>query len=89
MVMMMDWLNVTWPMMAAASLTTLGLIHAFVWIRQGSPAHLAFSVTALSVAIMALLDLRILHAETLGPPASRTPGRWWPSSATCCLSPSC
>ena len=50
-------------MMASASLT-LGLIHTFVWVRQGSRAHLAFAVAALSVATMTLLELQALRATT-------------------------
>lgn len=52
-------------MMASASLT-LGLIHAFVWMRQGSRAHLAFATAAASVAVMTLLELHALRATTPG-----------------------
>src|SRR5688572_17702634 len=64
-VRMMSWVDVTWPMMASASLT-LGLIHTFVWVRQGSRAHLAFAVAALSVATMTLLELQALRATSPG-----------------------
>lgn len=48
-------------MMASASLT-LGLIHTFVWMRQGSRKHLAFAIAALSVAALTLLELLALRA---------------------------
>ncbi|WP_227977956.1 hypothetical protein [Arenimonas daejeonensis] len=40
----------------------MGLIHAFVWMRQGSRAHLAFAFAALSVAALTLLELHALRA---------------------------
>ena len=43
---MMDWVDLTWPMLAAASLV-LGLIHAMVWLGQPRQRiHLALAIAA-------------------------------------------
>src|SRR5688572_28586204 len=78
-VRMMSWVDVTWPMMASASLT-LGLIHTFVWVRQDSRAHLAFAIAALSVATMTLLELQALRATS--PDQHGTLLRWMQVPAT-------
>ena len=45
----MNWIDIVWPMMGAASLT-LALIHLLVWFKQGhQTAHLMFAVTGVSV----------------------------------------
>jgi len=60
----MSWVQIVWPMLAAASLT-LGLIHALIWIRQRSePQHLAFACAALSLALLTVLELLALHARS-------------------------
>jgi len=60
----MSWVQIAWPMLAAASLT-LGLIHALIWIRQRSqPQHLAFACAAVSLSVMAMFELLALHART-------------------------
>ncbi|BDU16450.1 ATP-binding protein [Lysobacter auxotrophicus] len=59
----MSWVQIAWPMLAAASLT-LGLIHALIWIRQRSvPQHLAFACAAVSLSILAILELMAVHAR--------------------------
>ncbi|HEY1138970.1 MAG TPA: ATP-binding protein [Lysobacter sp.] len=60
----MSWVQIAWPMLAAASLT-LGLIHALIWIRERSaPQHLAFACAAVSLSVMAILEMLALHART-------------------------
>ena len=60
----MSWVQIAWPMLAAASLT-LGLIHALIWIRQRSmPQHLAFACAAVALSAMSVLELVALHART-------------------------
>lgn len=60
----MTWVQIAWPMLAAASLT-LGLIHVLIWIRQRSmPQHLAFAVAAASLSVLAVLEMVALHART-------------------------
>lgn len=58
----MSWVDLTWPMLAAASLV-LGLVHGLVWLTQlRQRVHLAFALAALSVAVLALLELQTFHA---------------------------
>lgn len=60
----MSWVQIAWPMLAAASLT-LGLIHALIWIRQREmPQHLAFACAAVALSVMSVLELVALHART-------------------------
>lgn len=60
----MSWVQIAWPMLAAASLT-LGLIHALIWARQRSaPQHLAFAWAALALAVLTVLELLALQART-------------------------
>ena len=60
----MSWVQIAWPMLAAASLT-LGLIHALIWVRQRSaPQHLAFACAAVSLSALAVLEMTALHART-------------------------
>lgn len=60
----MSWVQVAWPMLAAASLT-LGLIHALIWVRAPSaPQHLAFACAALSLCVLTVLELIALEANT-------------------------
>ena len=61
---MMDWVDLTWPMLAAASLV-LGLIHAMVWLGQPRQRiHLALAIAAGSVGALVLLELDAFHATT-------------------------
>ena len=60
----MNWIDIVWPMMGAASLT-LGLIHLLVWFKQGrQTAHLMFAMTAMSVAAVAIFELLMMRAPT-------------------------
>ncbi|HEY0504139.1 MAG TPA: ATP-binding protein [Lysobacter sp.] len=58
----MSWIDLTWPMLAAASLV-LGLVHAMVWLAQPRHRiHLALALAAGSIGILALLELSAFHA---------------------------
>src|SRR5712671_2300375 len=60
----MNWIDIIWPMMGAASLT-LALIHLLVWLKQGrQTAHLMFAMTAISVASLAIFELLMMRAPT-------------------------
>ena len=60
----MNWVEISWTMMAAASLT-LGFIHLLVWSRQRLGfAHLAFFVLATSVAAFSASELSMMRAPT-------------------------
>lgn len=53
----MTWVDIVWPMIAAACLT-LALIHLVIWQRRREqPAHLLFFFAAASVAGIAMLEL--------------------------------
>ncbi|HZX90680.1 MAG TPA: hypothetical protein VFE67_08560, partial [Rudaea sp.] len=60
----MNWIDVVWPMMGAASLT-LALIHLLIWFKQGrQTAHLTFAITGISVATLAIFELLMMTAPT-------------------------
>src|SRR5439155_24391247 len=61
----MNWLTPTWLSIASACVT-LAAIHAHVWMRRGraAGANAAFAVLAVSVALFAVAELGMLHAET-------------------------
>jgi two-component system sensor kinase FixL len=61
----MNWIDIVWPMMGAASLT-LALIHLLVWFKQQrlQTAHLMFAVTGISVAALAIFELLMMTAPT-------------------------
>ena len=60
----MNWIDIVWPMMGAASLT-LALIHLLIWFKQGhQTAHLMFAVTGISVAALAIFELLMMTAPT-------------------------
>ncbi|GAB3509387.1 two-component system sensor histidine kinase NtrB [Pseudoxanthomonas daejeonensis] len=66
----MDWVDLVWPMLAAASFV-LGLVHAALWInRLDERIHLALAVAAMSVGSIALFELASFRAETPGQMAS-------------------
>jgi len=51
--------------MLAGATAVLALIHAIIWVRQRTvPEHLAFAAAALSLAVLTLMELRALDAET-------------------------
>jgi len=53
----MNWVEIVWTMMIAASLM-LGVVHLFVWQKQRSQyAHLLFFALAVSAAIYLILEL--------------------------------
>jgi two-component system sensor kinase FixL len=60
----MTLLSTIWLVIASACLT-LAAIHGHVWLRRRSLAsNLAFALLAASVAAMAVIELRMFHAET-------------------------
>ena len=60
----MNWIDIVWPMMGAASLT-LALIHLLIWFKQGhQTAHLMFAVTGISVGALAIFELLMMTAPT-------------------------
>jgi two-component system, LuxR family, sensor kinase FixL len=70
----MNWVEVAWTMMIAASLM-LGIVHLFVWQKQRSQyAHLLFFVLATSAAAYGAFELARMRAET--PASLATLARW-------------
>ena len=70
----MNWVEVAWIMMIAASLT-LGVIHLFVWAKQRSQyAHLLFFALALAAAIFGAFELAMMRAQS--PASYATELRW-------------
>ena len=70
----MNWVEVAWIMMAAASLT-LGVIHLFVWLRQRSQyAHLLFFVLTVSATTFGAFELAMMQAQS---PASYASALRW------------
>ena len=60
----MNWVQITWIMMSAASLT-LGVIHLFVWFKQRSQyAHLLFFALAVSAAAFGAFELAMMQAPS-------------------------
>jgi len=60
----MNWIDIVWPMMGAASLT-LALIHLLIWFKQGhQTAHLMFALTGMSVGTLAIFELLMMTATT-------------------------
>jgi len=60
----LNWVEILWTMMAAASLT-LGFVHLLVWFKQRSRyASLAFFVLAASVAAFSASELSMMEAQT-------------------------
>ena len=60
----MNWIDIAWPMMAGSSLM-LALVHIVIWARQGyRPANLAFALTGLSVAVLAVFELLLMYSKT-------------------------
>lgn len=62
----MKWIDIAWPMISGAS-ATLALIHLLIWFRQKDRlAYLAFAVTAMSLAAIAIFELQMMRAQTPG-----------------------
>jgi two-component system, LuxR family, sensor kinase FixL len=60
----MNWTTIAWSMGASACLT-LAIVHLVIWCKQtDQPAHLLFSVTAISGAAIAAAELLIMHAQS-------------------------
>ena len=60
----MSWVTVIWSMIAAVCIT-LAVIYLLVWRRNHSAwANLLFCLTAVSVAVFAFCELRMMRAET-------------------------
>lgn len=60
----MNWIDFTWPMISAAC-ATLGVVHGVIWFkRRDLPANLAFAVAALSLAVIAILELLMMRAHS-------------------------
>jgi hypothetical protein len=70
----MGWIDTAWPMIGATSLT-LGLIYLLVWVRQPRQyGYLLFFVTAASVAVLSIFELRLMRAAA--PEDYATTLRW-------------
>jgi two-component system, LuxR family, sensor kinase FixL len=62
----MTWLTIVWSMNAAACLT-LGAIYWVVWCKERENwVHLLFSTSAVAAAVIALIELAMLHCNTVG-----------------------
>jgi len=60
----MNWVQVAWIMMSAASLT-LGVIHLFAWSkRRLQYSHLLFFALAVSAAAFGAFELAMMHAQS-------------------------
>ena len=60
----MTWIDIAWPAMGGVSLT-LGLLHLLIWQRQrDQPALLMFGLAAGSLAVLAIIELLGMHAQT-------------------------
>jgi len=60
----MSWTTIIWSMSAAVCLT-LAALHFIVWSRmRDSWGYLLFAVAAVSAAVIAMLELNLIHAKT-------------------------
>jgi hypothetical protein len=65
----MNWMTITWPMVAAACLT-LGLIELGIGLAQRPRApRLLFALSAFTVACVAALELALMQTDVLA--------EWW------------
>jgi PAS domain S-box-containing protein len=70
----MSWITVAWSMVVSACVT-LGMMHLLIWCKQRDRwAHLLFSLTAISVAAIAALELLLMRAST---PEQAGKLIWW------------
>lgn len=70
----MNWVEIAWIAMSAASLT-LGTLHLFVWTRYRSqPAHLLFFLLAASATAFGAFELAMMQAPSAATYASTL--RW-------------
>lgn len=62
----MNWITIVWSMNAGACLT-LAAIYLVVWCRRReSWVHLLFSCSAIAAAAIAVMELAMLHTQTVG-----------------------
>jgi PAS domain S-box-containing protein len=62
----MSWITIVWSMNAGACLT-LAAIYLVVWCRRRqSWVHLLFSCSAIAAAAIAVIELAMLHTQTVG-----------------------
>lgn len=60
----MNWIELAWPMLASASLI-VGFAHALVYAaRPVHRAHLAFALAAISIGLLALLELATYRTQS-------------------------
>ena len=65
----MNWMTITWPMVAAACLT-LGLIELSIGLAQRPRApRLLFALSAFTVACVSGLELALMRTDVLA--------EWW------------
>jgi PAS domain S-box-containing protein len=70
----MSWITIVWSMVTSACLT-LALTHVVIWFRQKDQyAHLLLSVTAISVAAIAVCELLTMYAQS---PEQYGRIMWW------------
>ncbi len=70
----MNWIEIGWIGMSAASLT-LGVVHLFVWFKRRSQvAHLLFFALAVSATAFGAFELAMMHSPS--PAAYATMLRW-------------
>src|SRR5213592_1419235 len=62
----MSWMTILWSMNAAACLTLAGF-YCVVWSKQRQNwVHLLFSCSAIAAAAIAVFELAMMHADTVG-----------------------
>ena len=60
----MSWITIAWSMGVSACVT-LAIVHLVIWYKQTDQwAHLLFSVTAISVAVIGVLELLAMHTRS-------------------------
>lgn len=64
----MNWMTITWPMVAAACIT-LGLIELSIGLVQRRAPRLVFALSAFTVACVAALELALMRTDVLA--------EWW------------
>ena len=68
----MNWITVSWPMLAAASIT-LGLIELRIGLAHRSPARLVFSLSAFTMAAFSGMELALMRVQSIGEAAALLP----------------
>jgi PAS domain S-box-containing protein len=70
----MSWITIVWSMVTSACLT-LAIMHLVIWLRQTDQyAHLLLSVTAISVAAIAVCELLVMYSQS---PEQYGRIMWW------------